>query len=294
MHTLIEVSPCKIPALDGYSLGATLFKPASRPHANSPLVIISAAAAVPQSYYAKFANYIAEQDVPVLTYDYRGIGASRPGSLVGFEARMRDWGEQDMAGVLKWARETFPDRSLFTIGHSMGGFAPGLAHNNHLIARQLNVATLSGHWRYMDGLEKYKVAFFMSVMMPLITRLRGYFPGAIMGNAEDMPYGVMLEWARWCMSPNFLFDDPDLSSKANFEKFDAPLRALQISDDVWGTEEAVAHITERFVNSPGAHIRQIDPADAGATAIGHMGFFRERFRDTLWRDAVSWLLNPAN
>ena len=80
----------------------------------------------------------------VLTFDYRAIGGSRHGSLVGSTVRMRDWGSLDVPGVLAWAARTYPGRPIQWVGHSMGGFATGLAHNNHLIARQLNVATLSG------------------------------------------------------------------------------------------------------------------------------------------------------
>ena len=33
----------------------------------------------------------------------------------------------------------------------------------------------------------------------------------------------------------------------------------------------------------------VRPADAGVSRIGHFGFFREQFRDTLWADALAWL-----
>ncbi len=285
----VNVTPQSIAALDGFFLAATEYAPPGTRHLDRPLILISAAAAVPQSYYTKFATWLSESGYQAITYDYRGIGRSRPHSLRSFEARMRDWGELDLAGVLDWAEKTWPGRPIYNIGHSIGGFAPGLAHNNHLIAKQVNIATLSGHWRFMKDRERYKVAFFMFTLMPLITRVWGYFPGWVMGNAEDMPRGVMLEWARWCRSGNFLFDDPSLSSKKYFEQFEAPLRAYQFSDDVWGTKRAVGHITERYVRAKNRHIRSISPADIGTVNIGHMGFFRERFRDTLWPDAAEWL-----
>jgi predicted alpha/beta hydrolase len=34
----------------------------------------------------------------------------------------------------------------------------------------------------------------------------------------------------------------------------------------------------------------VRPADAGARAIGHLGFFREALRDTLWRETAGWVL----
>ena len=38
-----------------------------------------------------------------------------------------------------------------------------------------------------------------------------------------------------------------------------------------------------------SELKKVRPGDVGAERIGHFGFFRERFRDTLWRDAADWL-----
>ena len=74
---------------------------------------------------------------------------------------MRDWCILDVPGVLAWAARTYPERPIHWVGHSMGGFATGLAHNNRLIARQLNVATLSGYWGRMAAPERYRVRLLM-------------------------------------------------------------------------------------------------------------------------------------
>jgi predicted alpha/beta hydrolase len=36
----------------------------------------------------------------------------------------------------------------------------------------------------------------------------------------------------------------------------------------------------------------VTPADAGASRIGHMGFFRPEHRYTLWRGAAEWIDLP--
>ncbi len=62
-------------AADGYALGATLYGSGSR------AVLVMSATGVPQSYYAKFAGYLAERGFTVLTFDYRGIGRSLAGKV---------------------------------------------------------------------------------------------------------------------------------------------------------------------------------------------------------------------
>jgi len=39
--------------------------------------------------------------------------------------------------------------------------------------------------------------------------------------------------------------------------------------------------------------RHLAPKDLGVPEIGHFGFFRERFRDSLWREAADWLAGHA-
>jgi predicted alpha/beta hydrolase len=61
---------------DRQLLSATLFVPRERARAGA--VVINSATATPQAYYYRYAQYLARAGIPVLTYDYRGVGRSRP------------------------------------------------------------------------------------------------------------------------------------------------------------------------------------------------------------------------
>lgn len=202
---------------------------------------------------------------------------------------MRDWCLLDVPGVLSWGSRAYPGRPIRWIGHSMGGFATGLAPNSHLIMRQLNVATLSGYWGRMAVTERYRVLVMMGGLAPLILRVAGYMPGRIMGG-EDMPAPAFREWRGWCMHPEFLFSDATLPEQANFAKFRAPIRFIQIADDPWGTPGNVGHMAAHFTGSIDRALWPMTPAQAGVARLGHFGFFRPEVRDTLWRQAADWLL----
>jgi predicted alpha/beta hydrolase len=279
-----------VPAEDGYALAATLFEPAATPAARAPLVVIAPGVAILRRYYARFASYLAERGALVLTFDYRATGGSRRSPIKGSAVRMRDWCILDVPGVLAWAARTYPGRPIHWVGHSMGGFATGLAHNNHLIARQLNVATLSGYWGRMAAPERYRVLVLMGFVSPPVVWAMGYFPGVLMGG-EDMPGPAYLEWRRWCMTPESLFGDATLPERDNFARLTAPLRCIQVADDPWGTEAAVGHMTQHFTASRDRSIWRVTPAEAGVAKIGHFGFFRPDLRETLWQPAVDWLLS---
>ena len=86
-------------AADGYALGATLYGVGER------AVLIMPATGVPQSYYAKFAAYLAERGCSALTFDYRGIGRSLAGKVSELGARMRDWALLDAAAAFRFLGE---------------------------------------------------------------------------------------------------------------------------------------------------------------------------------------------
>jgi predicted alpha/beta hydrolase len=282
----------RIAAEDGRLLAATLFAPRGGASPAAPLTVVAGGTGIARRYYARFAAWLAERGRPVLTFDYRDTGGSRSGSLGGSPVRMRDWCILDVPGIIAWgAREHgfgSPGRPLHWVGHSLGGFTVGLAHNGHLIRRQLNIATLSGYWRHMAVPERYRVRLAMGLVAPLVIRAHGYFPGALMGG-EDMPGPAFLEWRRWCLSPGFMFDDPTLPETANFARLQAPILFGQIEDDPWGTPAAVEAIAGHFTGSADRSFWRIRLADAGARRIGHHGFFRSEFRDTLWPTAAEWL-----
>ena len=276
-----------IPASDGRLLAATLFEPEAATLA--PLTVIAAGAGIPRRYYARFATFLAGRGRPTLTFDYRDIGGSRGGSLKGSKVRMRDWCILDAAGVLDWAAAQNGGRPVHWVGHSMGGFATGLAPNSHLIARQLNIATLSGYWRHMAVPERYRVRVLMGMAGPAIARTFGYFPGVLLGG-EDMPAPAFIEWVGWCMTPDFLFGDETLARASQRSPAFAHPSALPRSRTTCGARRRRSTaIAKHFTGSVDHSIWRVRLRDAGAAKIGHHGFFRDQFRDTLWPAAADWL-----
>lgn len=102
----VTVTPLSLTAADGYILAAHHWQPEAMPRA---VVVINPATAVKAAYYHRYARFLAENGFAVLTYDYRGIGASRQGSLRRWRHVSKlDWGRYDCEAALAWARQTYP------------------------------------------------------------------------------------------------------------------------------------------------------------------------------------------
>jgi predicted alpha/beta hydrolase len=289
----VFIDDITLPAADGYLLGATLFLPRG---AKRNAVLINSATAVPRKIYRGFAGYLARRGCAVLTYDYRGTGGSRqktlvgynqPKSLVGFKASMADWAALDVAAAVAWMRERYRGLPLGYVGHSFGGQALGLLANNTEVSRALLIAAQAGYWKLMASPERYRVYAMLNFAGKPLTRVFGYAPGWS-GLGEDLPKGVFEQWVQWVMNPRYLFDDATLGTLPNFSKYQGAMRALCLADDPWATRPAVELLCSGFTSIK-PEILTVTPADVGAAKIGHLGFFRPEFRDTLWRGAAEWI-----
>ena len=82
----------------------------------------------------------------MLTYDYRGIGMSRPLAMRGFQATIEDWAEFDSAAAIAWLRERFPDDEILGFSHSIGCLAMGGGPSANEQARVVMIGAHTGYY----------------------------------------------------------------------------------------------------------------------------------------------------
>ncbi|MGE8657102.1 MAG: alpha/beta fold hydrolase [Achromobacter sp.] len=274
-------------AADGVPLGGYVWRHAGPdPAGPRAVVVINAATSVRCRYYARFAAYLHQHGFDVLTYDYRGIGESRPASLRGFQASWMDWGEKDFEAVLGYVRSHFPGQPVDVVAHSIGGFVTGLAPSASGLRRIFTMGAQYAYWRDYAAGRRLRMLAKWHVVMPLLTACLGYFPGRRLGWLEDTPRGVVRDWSF--MGARFERRGGAEHRVAAMAAVTAPILALSVTDDEFGTEAAVGRLLAYFTGSARTHLR-LAPASLGLDAIGHFAFFHERFRDTLWPLALGWL-----
>ena len=201
---------------------------------------------------------------------------------------MADWAALDVTAAVAWMRERDKTLPLNYIGRSFGDQALGLLANNAEVSRALLIPAQAGYWKLMATPERYRVCAMLNFVGTPLTRMLGYAPGWS-GMGEDLPKAVFQQWAGWVMNPRYLFDDPTLEpALSNFVGYKGALRSLCLADDPWATRPAVELLCSGFTSAR-PEILTVTPADAGATKIGHLGFFRPEHRDTLWRGAAEWM-----
>lgn len=276
---------------DGFKLQA-YFYPAEHP--NGDTVIMPTAIGVPQRFYRHFAQYLADQGLTTITFDYRGMFQSGPRPKSPQADDVESWGKLDLAAVIDWAHARFTPQRLFLVGHSMGGKVLAFAPNADRVNAVVTITVGSGYYGHHPRFS-FLLALLWYLIVPGLTRLVGYFPGKRLRIVGDLPKGVALQWSRWCRHRDYLIDETGQPFSGPFGKITCPILSFSFEDDKLLSRKAIEALHRFYTNAQSLERRHVNPVERGLRKIGHFGFFHpETQRSGLWDEVVSWLKQPQH
>lgn len=280
----VRVEDRIIKASDGWPLEATLFRPTDARLA----VLVSAGTGFPRGFYGRFARWMAERGAVVLTYDYRGIGGSRPDDLAAMQMDYPDWGRLDMPAALKALKVAALGLPVFHVGHSVGGHFVGFMPNQSGFEKHAFVSVGTGWWGgHHRTYNPFELCFWLG-LGPSEIRKHGYVPSGKLWRGTDLPRGVFETWKRWCLRPDYFLKElaDGALDPQQFDKVIAPIRSWIFSDDPIATPGTGARLLTAYPAAP-VEILSRRPHDYGVKRIGHEGAFRKGM-EPLWEEILQW------
>ena len=263
---------------DHYSLAAHLFEPQI---SNQKVLLINSATGVKQQIYFSVAQFFADHGFTVITYDYRGIGLSKPHKMRGFEASMRVWGTTDYKALTSYIKSNFEDYKKYCLGHSVGALILGMNPDSEIFEEFIFVGTQNafvGNLRLKTKIEAY---LGFGIVQPLFTVLLGYFPASWFGLGESLPSGSAFDWRILILNKkstnNLLEKSADFSKKLRQK-----VLVIWAEDDAWLTEKGVKSLLENTYATLRPTYRHIYTSESEKGEIGHVNFFRS-YNRKLWK-----------
>jgi predicted alpha/beta hydrolase len=269
---------------DGHALSARVYLPVQAPRR---VVLLAGAMGVPQRFYEPFAQWLSEQGLAVLTFDWRGTGASAPRRMRGFKASITDWAMQDLPALIDELNKRWPDVPATYLGHSLGGQVFGWLDQAHRFDRVLTVASGNGYWRFNAPGTRFRAPFLWWLLAPVGIGLMGYFPGKRLGVVGDLPAGAMWQWRRWCLHPDYLGME-GAALRQRYAAIKVPITAVVMVDDELLSPHGIRDLYRLY---SGAQVRfeSIEPHRVGLKRVGHFGLFKPNSASTLWPLALQWI-----
>lgn len=283
-------APIDILCADGIVLKGHHWR-AARPDVEG-IVVINPATGVKADYYHHYARFLSAQGFEVVTFDYRGIGMSRPERLKRCGWDWRQWGERDVEAVIALALTSGLPVSI--VGHSIGGILPGYAPSAAKLTRIATMGAQYAWWRDYPTDRRRRMLLKWHVLMPALTAAAGYFPGRRLNWLEDLPDGVAYQWGHG--SPE-LEGRLDLAARAEiharFAAIRAPILAIGVTDDPFGTRAAISRAHGYYSGAALTKV-MLAPGDLAVESIGHFDLFHARHAAGFWLDTLLWLRDGIN
>ena len=272
-----EPTTFELPAIDHVPLAARHYAPDGVARGAA---LIAPAMGVPQAFYGAFAAWLASRGLHVLTFDFRGMGLSRHGSLRKLDVDIVQWGRLDATAALRTLQDLAPDLPLNWFGHSLGAQIIPFVPDHRELAKIITIGAGSGYWRDNAPRTRRMAPLLWYVFAPMLTPLFGYFPGKKLRIVGDLPAGVIRQWRRWCLDPEYAVGVEGSAVRELFAKVTTPITSLSFTDDEMMSARNTESLHSFYTGAPIA-LRRIEPAEVGVPKIGHFGFFREPMR-ALW------------
>lgn len=270
----------RLTAADGVVTAADVYLP---PGERKASMLVAPAMGTPRRFYRHFCEWLSENGYLTLCLDYRGIGGSAPDKLRGYDAEILDW-VKDLNAAHTYLQRSFEEMPRFYLGHSVGAQLIGMLEEYNAFQAHFFIATGTGAYSHFEGTGRFKVGLFWKVFLPVLTTVYGYLPGWIFGSKTNVPAKVAWQWRRWGLSEDYLFShiggeiDP---AAVHYDEVTGDVIAYCFTDDEMIPRSNLEHLLKYYPNTTQT-LHDIDPAQLGVSAVGHMGFFRKAHKDKLW------------
>ena len=261
-----------ISTIDGNEIKATYFAPHQEA---KKVILIIPGVGIRERFYKNFALSLCQKGIAIYTFDFRGIGRSKPASMKGFQATVTNWAELDIEGMLQYILKKHSELDLKIIAHSGGGTILGLAPSAQQASSIMLVASPRCLRDYYKGVDYFKMWLILSVLYPVFSKWLGYFPSRWFKMGEDLPKGVALEWADWGRH----FQGMRYCIGRKIERFyaiEANISLLSFDNDFFANEESVRGLSFLYKNAPTTHLH-FKNEDLYGEPVDHFCFFKKKY-----------------
>ena len=264
------------------------FFPCENPKA---LILLASALGVPQQYYKHYATFLAQAGFQCMTFDYRGTGISTyEGKLSNIE--LSQWGTHDLEAAIQEAKSRAGngenETPVFLVGHSIGGQLLGLAKSANRLHGAVFVGSSAPFWKRWPFPRNLYIGFVCSVLLPALSFARDMYPARAVGlSSMDLPATCARDWGKWMRDKDYLLGERFGLPQEGYENYNKPLLSLAFDDDDFAPKINVDYLLSFYKN---ANISNefITHGSLKLGPIDHMGFFKQKFRTTLWQKSLDW------
>lgn len=273
-----------LPLASGYALPVRWF-PADT-GVDAPALLLMPALGIPARYYDPLAKALQACGIPVLIMEQRGHGDSalRPSRSVDFG--YREALTEDIPALLDWLDARRPGQRIVLMGHSLGGHYASMTAGRlpGRIAGVVLSACGTACFEAFEGKVRHQLRVLI-LMIPLLTRAFGYYPGDKIGFGGREARRLMHDWLQLARHNRYAAEGVNEDLEVGIRHFSKPLLLLRMADDDFAPKAAMDAMRARYARAVVTE-RVLDAATLGDKA-DHLRWVRTP--QAVAREVSDWL-----
>lgn len=250
------------------------------------VILLMPALGIPARYYDPLATALQAAGIPVLVMEQRGHGDSalRPSRSVDFG--YREVLTEDIPALLDWLDARLPGCPIVLMGHSLGGHYASMTAGRlpERIAGVILSACGTACFEAFQGKVRHQLRVLI-LMIPLLTRAFGYYPGEKVGFGGREARRLMHDWLQLARHNRYAAEGLDEDLEAGIRQFSKPLLLLRMADDDFAPKAAMDAMRARYASATVTE-RVLDAATLGDRA-DHLRWVRTP--QAVAREISAWL-----
>lgn len=231
-------------AEDGCELQIYGYIPANANDAAPPktALLFFPAMGTPGRAYARFGSTLAGLGVACYICDLRGTGSSGPPPDRGNDFDYSTYLHSDWPACIAAVRSAHPNARLLLGGHSIGAQLSLVYAGLHPDASDGLVLFTpnTSYYAVFPGAQKWRFWLWFR-LIPIISRIVGYFPGDRLGFGGRNALGVIRDWSYTGRTGKFR-DRVTGDLEPAFAQLRAPVAAISFTGDALAPGAATDHI----------------------------------------------------
>lgn len=251
-----------LPLPSGYAVPARWFAAAD----HGPVILLMPALGVSARFYDPLAQALQAAGTPVLVMEQRGHGDSalRPSRRVDFG--YREALQEDIPTLLDWLDAHCSGRPIVLMGHSLGAHYAGMTAGlrpKRIAGVVISAAGTAWHGAFSGRIRNQLRVLVL--LIPLLTRALGYYPGERVGFGGNEASRLMRDWLQLARHDRYAAEGMTEDLEAGIRGYVGPVLAIRMQDDEYAPETAMEGVLQRYA---GAAItrRVLDVASLGDRA----------------------------
>ena len=237
-----------------------------------PVILCLPAMGVSAKHYQKLGTEMMGADYIFAVADLRGLGSSSWRASRSTNFGYFDIVGHDIPAMIAELKKSYPARSLYLMGHSLGGQLATMFLGMHPqdVNGLILVACGSVHYRNWNFPQSLWI-LIGSQIAKFVSLFIGYFPGKRIGFAGTEAKTVIRDWSRLALTGRFEPKNSDFDFESSFRSVTAPVLGISLEGDWFAPWPALKNLCGKLIHSrPTFH--HLSEPDTPKPTLNHFGW----------------------